>query len=246
MTDAQLYVPRFNVMDADDVRPFVEAVATAQLVTVGDDGVPDATFLPVLWEGDRLVGHLARANAHWRRIVDGSPALAIVTGPDTYVSPSWYATKAEHGKVVPTWNYSVVHLRGRIVGPRRPRVGARASSPASPTATRATARRAVGRHRRPGRTTSPRTSARSSASSSSSRASRPRPSSARTAPTRTARASRAGWPRTARTPTAWCSSEAGPGPRALHRPDRRRRQHQRRPHRRRPLGRLARGARSPT
>ena len=114
-TDAQLYVPRFNVMDADDVRPFVDAVAAAQLVTVGDDGTPDATFLPVLWEGDRLVGHLARANAHWRRIVAGSSALAIVTGPDTYVSPSWYATKAEHGKVVPTWNYSVVHLRGRIV-----------------------------------------------------------------------------------------------------------------------------------
>ena len=115
MPDASLYVPRFNVMDADDVRPFVEAVATAQLVTVGEDGVPDATFLPVLWEGDRLVGHVARANAHWRRIVDGSPALAIVTGADTYVSPSWYATKAEHGKVVPTWNYSVVHLRGAVV-----------------------------------------------------------------------------------------------------------------------------------
>jgi transcriptional regulator len=111
---AQLYVPRFNVMDADDVRPFVHAVAAAQLVTVGEDGVPDATFLPVLWEGDRLVGHVARANSHWRRIADGSPALAIVTGPDAYVSPSWYATKAEHGKVVPTWNYSVVHLRGSI------------------------------------------------------------------------------------------------------------------------------------
>ena len=62
-----------------------------------------------------MVGHLARANAHWRRIVDGSPALAIVTGPDAYVSPSWYATKVEHGKVVPTWNYSVVHLRGSVV-----------------------------------------------------------------------------------------------------------------------------------
>jgi transcriptional regulator len=115
VTDASLYVPRFNLMDPDAVRPFVEDVATAQLVTVGDDGVPDATFLPVLWEGDRLVGHLARANAHWRRIVDGSPALAIVTGPDSYVTPSWYATKAEHGKVVPTWNYSVVHLRGAVV-----------------------------------------------------------------------------------------------------------------------------------
>ena len=53
--DPQLYVPRFNVMAPDDVRPFVEAVATAQLVTVGADGLPDATFLPVLWEGDRLV-----------------------------------------------------------------------------------------------------------------------------------------------------------------------------------------------
>lgn len=114
MEDPQLYVPRFNVMDPDDVRPFVARVGTAQLVTVGEDGTPDATFLPVLWEDDRLVGHLARANAHWRRIVEGSPALAIVTGPDTYVSPSWYATKAEHGRVVPTWNYSVVHLRGAV------------------------------------------------------------------------------------------------------------------------------------
>jgi transcriptional regulator len=114
MPDTRLYVPRPNVMAPDDVRPFVAAVATAQLVTVGADGLPDATFLPVLWEDDRLVGHLARANAHWRRIVDGSPALAVVTGPDAYVSPGWYATKAEHGKVVPTWNYSVVHLRGRV------------------------------------------------------------------------------------------------------------------------------------
>ena len=114
MTDPQLYVPRPNVMDADDVRPFVAAVATAQLVTVGADGAPDATFLPVLWEGDRLVGHVARANAHWRRMVEDARALAIVTGPDTYVSPSWYATKAEHGRVVPTWNYSVVHMRGRL------------------------------------------------------------------------------------------------------------------------------------
>jgi transcriptional regulator len=112
--EAQLYVPRFNLMAPDDVRPFVSSVATAQLVTVGDDGVPDATFLPVLWVEDRLVGHLARANVHWRRIVDGSPALAVVTGPDTYVSPGWYAAKAEHGKVVPTWNYSVVHLRGPV------------------------------------------------------------------------------------------------------------------------------------
>ena len=127
------------------------------------------------WEGDRLVGHLARANAHWRRIVDGSPALAIVTGPDTYVSPSWYATKAEHGKVVPTWNYSVVHLRGRIVVHDDPawvhalvtRLTDRHESPA---------RRAVGGHRRARGLHRRRTSARSSASSLPSSPWRRRPS----------------------------------------------------------------------
>jgi transcriptional regulator len=111
----RLYVPHFNAMpqDPDDpVRAFVAAVGTAQVVTVAADGTPDATLLPVLWDGDRLVGHFARANRHWQRIADGSAALAVVTGPDAYVSPGWYATKREHGRVVPTWNYSVVHLRG--------------------------------------------------------------------------------------------------------------------------------------
>ena len=111
----RLYVPHFNAMPDDPdhtVRAFVAAVGTAQVVTVGEDGTPDATLLPVLWDGDRLVGHFARANRHWQRIADGSAALAVVTGPDAYVSPGWYATKREHARVVPTWNYSVVHLRG--------------------------------------------------------------------------------------------------------------------------------------
>jgi len=110
----RLYVPRFNVMPDDEVRGFVTAVGTAQLVTVAADGTPDATFLPVLWRDGELVGHFARANTHWRRIVDGTAALAVVIGPDTYVSPSFYASKTEHGRVVPTWNYSVVHLRGAV------------------------------------------------------------------------------------------------------------------------------------
>lgn len=114
MPDPSLYTPAFNRMPDDDVRGFVAAVAAGQLVTVGGDGAPDATLLPVLWDGDRLVGHLARANAHWRRVVDGSPALVVVTGRDAYVSPGSYASKAEHGRVVPTWNYSAVHLRGRV------------------------------------------------------------------------------------------------------------------------------------
>lgn len=110
----RLYVPRFNQMPEGEVRGFVSAVGTAQLVTVAADGAPDATFLPVLWRDGALVGHLARANAHWKRVVDGSGALAVVTGPDAYVSPSFYASKADHGRVVPTWNYSVVHLRGAV------------------------------------------------------------------------------------------------------------------------------------
>jgi transcriptional regulator len=58
--------------------------------------------------------HLARANPHWRDVADGAPALAIVTGAEAYVSPAWYASKSEHGRVVPTWNYSQVHLTGRL------------------------------------------------------------------------------------------------------------------------------------
>lgn len=114
MPEARLYTPASNQMPDDQVRGFVGAIATAQLITVGADGSPDATFLPMLWEGDRLVGHFARANPHWRRIVTDATGLAVVAGSDTYVSPGWYASKAEHGRVVPTWNYSAVHLRGRI------------------------------------------------------------------------------------------------------------------------------------
>jgi transcriptional regulator len=110
-----MYVPRFNAMDdADEIRRLVADVGSAQLVTVGDDGYPVATLLPVLWDGDRLVFHLARANQHWRSIRPGAPALAVVTGPEAYVSPAWYASKTEHGRVVPTWNYSAVHFTGRV------------------------------------------------------------------------------------------------------------------------------------
>lgn len=113
-----MYVPhQFAVPGTDDyrqARDLVRAAHVGQLVTVGADGVPDATLLPVLWEGDEVVVHLARANEHWRRIVDGAPGLVVVTGPDVYVTPRWYASKREHGRVVPTWNYSTVHLAGPV------------------------------------------------------------------------------------------------------------------------------------
>jgi transcriptional regulator len=109
-----VYVPHFNRMDDGEVPAFLDAVGTAELVTVGADGYPVATLLPFVREGDRLLMHMARANPHWRSIAPGSPALAVVAGPQAYVSPSWYAAKQEHGRVVPTWNYSAVHLTGRV------------------------------------------------------------------------------------------------------------------------------------
>lgn len=110
-----MYVPRFNAMeDPDEIRAFVAAVGSAELVTVGADGYPRATLLPVVWHEDRVIVHFARANPHWREIDDDAPVLLVCRGPQAYVSPSWYATKAEHGRVVPTWNYSAVQIRGRI------------------------------------------------------------------------------------------------------------------------------------
>lgn len=108
-----MYVPHVNAIpDEVEVRRLVAHVGAAQLVTVGPDGYPLATLLPIMWEGDTVIAHMARANPHWTHIGDGSPALLVVTGPQAYVSPSWYASKTEHGRVVPTWNYSAVHLTG--------------------------------------------------------------------------------------------------------------------------------------
>ena len=113
MTGAMYVPPAFAVEDEDRVRRMVADVGAAQLVTVGADGFPLATLLPVLWRDGTVVAHMARANGHWRQIGDRTPALLVVTGPQAYVSPSWYPSKAEHGRVVPTWNYSAVHLAGR-------------------------------------------------------------------------------------------------------------------------------------
>ena len=112
-----MYVPRFNALDGvPEIQSLVLQVGSAQLVTTGADGYPLASMLPVIWEpaGSRLVMHMAKANQHWKAIEPDTPALAVVTGPEAYVSPAWYATKAEHGKVVPTWNYSAVHFTGRV------------------------------------------------------------------------------------------------------------------------------------
>lgn len=115
-----MYVPPFNVMKPEELRPLVADVGSAELITVGADGFPLATRLPVIWSGERLVFHMAMANPQWRSIEEDAPALAVVTGPEAYISPSWYATKAEHGRVVPTWNYSAIHFTGHATVRREP------------------------------------------------------------------------------------------------------------------------------
>ena len=109
-----MHVPHANaVTDDAEIRRMVAEVGAAQLVTTGSDGFPLATLLPVVWTAGTVSAHMARANPHWRDIAPGQPVLLVVTGAQAYVSPSWYASKAEHGRVVPTWNYSDVHLLGR-------------------------------------------------------------------------------------------------------------------------------------
>jgi transcriptional regulator len=110
-----MYVPRFNALSDDaEIRRLVATVGAGELVTSGPDGYPLATRLPLVWDGDRVLLHMAWANPHWRSVEPGAPCLLVVTGPEAYVSPSYYAAKAEHGRVVPTWNYTAVHLAGRL------------------------------------------------------------------------------------------------------------------------------------
>jgi transcriptional regulator len=73
-----------------------------------------ATHLPLMLDGETLIGHVARANEHWKIWDPEAESLAIFLATEGYVSPSWYATKAATGRVVPTWNYEAVHAYGRL------------------------------------------------------------------------------------------------------------------------------------
>ena len=127
-----MYIPRhFAVPDLAEVESFVDAAQSADLVTF--DGVkPVSTLLPVIWDRPsplslpaegaaaepgslgRLLGHIAIANDQWQTAQPGAQALAIVHGPQAYISPSWYEAKQRHGRVVPTWNYEAVHVTGTV------------------------------------------------------------------------------------------------------------------------------------
>jgi transcriptional regulator len=116
-----MYVPAHFKPDDDDVRELLRNLGAADLVSATSDGLL-ATMLPLLWMepavGDdgwgSLHGHVARNNRQWQVPAIGH-AMAIVRGPDAYISPAWYATKREHGRVVPTWNYVTAHVHGRLL-----------------------------------------------------------------------------------------------------------------------------------
>jgi len=106
-----MYRPAAFAADDDVAIALVDAHPLAHLVVIAD-GEMMSSPVPLIRRGDALVGHLARPNPVWRH---PGAALAIFTGVEAYVSPRWYANKPVDGKVVPTWNYTTVHARGRLV-----------------------------------------------------------------------------------------------------------------------------------
>ena len=118
-----MYVPEHFRPAEADVQELLQRLDACDLVTQTAAGLL-ATMLPLVYDppGSRmgvgpagsLMGHVARNNRQWREAGVGE-ALVIARGPDAYVTPSWYATKRDHGRVVPTWNYITAHLHGRLV-----------------------------------------------------------------------------------------------------------------------------------
>ncbi len=114
-----MYIPLHFKEDRIDVlHDAIRSAGPATLVSMTPDGL-FASHAPLLLDPDpapygTLVGHLAKANPHARLADAAVPTLAIFHGPNGYVTPSYYAAKQEHGKVVPTWNYVAIHAYGRL------------------------------------------------------------------------------------------------------------------------------------
>jgi transcriptional regulator len=114
-----VYVPPLFKEDRIDVlHDAIRRTGLATLVTLAADGLI-ASHVPMLLDPDpapygTLIGHLARPNPQAHGAVPGVQGLAIFQGPDVYITPSWYATKRENGKVVPTWNYVAIHAHGPV------------------------------------------------------------------------------------------------------------------------------------
>ena len=106
-----MYVPAHFAAPESLLASLLASGALCDLVTAGPGGL-QSTPLPMLLVDGALQGHVARNNAQWQD--GGAPALVIVRGPDAYVTPNWYESTRSHGRVVPTWNYQLVHVHGRL------------------------------------------------------------------------------------------------------------------------------------
>ena len=104
-----MYVPAFNAVDEPTARRMVAAYGAGELITLGPDGYPLATRLPVLWDGDRVLAHLARANEHWRSIAPGTKAL-VANGPAASALPALNPNQPTHKRQAP------ITLRTRLCG----------------------------------------------------------------------------------------------------------------------------------
>lgn len=110
-----MYIPKhFQEVDQKEIASVIKHAPLACIVAQTDQGLI-ANHIPLLaGPNDRLIGHVALANDMHRQIRDDQQVLAIFTGVDGYISPNFYPSKAEHHRHVPTWNYQVVHIHGRI------------------------------------------------------------------------------------------------------------------------------------
>jgi transcriptional regulator len=113
-----MYVPAHFAVDDAGVRELLVHHGAADLITVTDQGLL-ATMLPFVFDPEAgphgaLLGHVARNNDQWRVPAHGE-SLVIMRGADAYISPGWYESKREHGRVVPTWNYITAHVYGQLV-----------------------------------------------------------------------------------------------------------------------------------
>lgn len=114
-----MYIPKhFEQPSIEAMHALIRAYPLATLVTFGAEGLR-ADHIPLLLSENPapyglLSGHIPRANPVWREASNQTESIVVFQGPDAYITPSWYASKQETGKVVPTWNYAVVHAHGRI------------------------------------------------------------------------------------------------------------------------------------
>ena len=114
-----MYIPaHFLIQNPQDIHTIIREHPLGALVTLGPDGL-DANHIPFEFDPSQgthglLTAHVARANPVWQQCLNGADVLVIFRGNESYISPNWYPSKHETHRQVPTWNYEVVHVHGRL------------------------------------------------------------------------------------------------------------------------------------